>query len=101
MTSFLSWNCRGFKNKQHKIQELISDHGPICFAFQEIYLKTNDTVTIRGYSCFKKDVHHASRATGGIAMLVSNNFPHSTISLNSKATYTSNAFSHLKWLREI
>ena len=69
MTSFISWNCRGFKNKRHEIQELISDHGLICFAFQETYLKTNDTVTIRGYSCFRKDVHHANWATGELLSL--------------------------------
>ena len=83
MTSFISWNCRGFKNKRHEIKELIFYHRPICFAFQETYLKTNDTVTIRDYSSFRKDVHHASRATGGIAILVSNNFPHTNIPLNT------------------
>ena len=82
MTSFISWNCQCFKNKRHEIRELISNYGPICLAFQETYLKTNDTFT-RGSSCFRKDFCHASKATGGITVLVSNNFPHSTISLNT------------------
>ena len=68
MTGFISWNCQNMK-----LQALISDHGPICFAFQETYLETNDTVIIRGYR-FKKYFHNARRATGGIAILVSNNF---------------------------
>ena len=69
MDNFICWNCRGFKNKRHEIRELISDHGPICLALQETYLKINDTVTIRGYSCYRKDFHHPTRATGGVAYM--------------------------------
>ena len=83
MNNFICWNCRGFKNKRHEIRELISDHGPICLALQETYLKINDTVSVRGYNCFRKDFHHPSRATGGIAILVSNNVPHTSIPLNT------------------
>ena len=83
MTNFLCWNCRGFNNKRHEIRELISDHGPICLALQETYLKNKYTVTIRNYSIFRKDLHHCSRATGGTAVLVSNKFPHSPVPLNT------------------
>ena len=62
MNNFISWNYRGFKNKRHDIRELISDHRPLCLALQETYLKINDTTTVRGYSCFRKDFHLASRA---------------------------------------
>ena len=50
---------------------------------QETYLKITDTVKIPDYSCFRKDFHHCSRATGGVAILISNNFPHSPIPLNT------------------
>ena len=83
MTNFISWNCRGFKNKRHEIRELISDHRPLCLALQETYLKIDDTATVRGYRSFRKDFNLASRATGGIAILVSNNFPHNPIPLNT------------------
>ena len=42
MTNFITWNCRGFKNKRDEIKDIITDHQPICFAFQETYLKQNE-----------------------------------------------------------
>ena len=83
MTNFISWNCRGLINKRDEIREIISDHRPICFALQETHLKNNDKVTIRGYSIYSKSCHSSERATGGVALLVSNNFPHSPIPLNT------------------
>ena len=83
MTNFICWNCRGFKNKHDEIKELISYHRPVCFALQETYFKKNDKVTIHGYNCFRKDFHHSERATGGVALLISNNFPHTPVPLNT------------------
>ena len=83
MANFLSWNCRGFKNKRDEIRDIISDHPPICFAFQETFLWKEDKVTIRGYNSFRKDIDHTGRATGGVVLLVSNDFPHNPIPLNT------------------
>ena len=63
--------------------QLISDHGPVCLSLQKTYLKIRDTVTFRGFSCFRKDFYHSSRAKGGIAILVSNIFAHSPVPLNT------------------
>ena len=68
MIKFISWNCRGFKNKRDDIKDIIADHHPLCFAFQETHLKRIDKVTICGYSSFRKDYHHSERATGGVAL---------------------------------
>ena len=38
---------------------------------------------IRDYSCFRKDFNCCSRATGTVAILISNNFPHFSIPLNT------------------
>ena len=83
MTNFISWNCRGCINKWDEIPDLISDHRPICFALQETHLKETDKVKIRGYSTFRKDSHSSTRASGGVALLVSNDFPHDPILLNT------------------
>ena len=40
-------------------------------------------VIIRDYKCFRKDFHHAVKATGGVSLLVSNNFPCTPVSLNT------------------
>ena len=83
MTNFISWNCRGFKNKRDEVKDIISDHHPICFVLQETHLKNTDKVTIRGYSTFRKDFHSSDRATDGVARLISNDFPHNPIPLNT------------------
>ena len=83
MTNFISWNCRGFKNKRDEIKDIILDYKPICFAFQETYLKLTDSVTIRDYKCFRKDFHHAVKATGGVSLLISNKFPCTPVSLKT------------------
>ena len=82
MTNFLSWNCRGFNNKRDEIRDIISDHHPLCFAFQETHLKRNDIVSIRSWSCFRKDFHHSERATDVFAFLISSDSPHRPIPLN-------------------
>ena len=83
MTNFFSWNYLGFTNKWDDIKDIIFDHHPICFAFQEAYLKCNDKVPMRGYNCFSKDVQHTVRATNGVAFLISKNFPHTPFSVNT------------------
>ena len=83
MTNFICWNCRGFNNKRDEIRDIISDHRSICFVFQETHLTKNDKVTFRGYTTFGKDYHSSERATGGVALLVSNDFPHNPIPLNT------------------
>ena len=83
MANFISWNCRDLKNKRDELKDLISNHRPICFALQETYLKKQDKVTLRGYSCFRKDFHHSDWETGGVALLISNDYPHTPIILNT------------------
>ena len=83
MTDFICWNCHGLIHKRDEIKDIIFDHRPICFALQETHLKTNDKVTVRGYSNFRKDCSSSARATGGVALLISNDFPHNPIHLNT------------------
>ena len=80
MTNLIPWNCRGLMNKRDEIWDIISDYQPIIFAHQETYLKRTDKVTFHGYNCFRKDFRHSERATGGIALLNSNDFPYTVIS---------------------
>ena len=83
MTNFICWNCRGFVNKRDEIKDMIPDFRPICFALQETHLKKNDKASVRGYSSFRKDSSSSTRATGGVALLVSNDFLHIHIPLNT------------------
>ena len=81
MTNFICWNCHGFKNKQD--EKRISDHQPIFLELQETHVTKHDKVIFLDYSCFRKDYHSSERGTGGVALLVSNNFPHNQIPLNT------------------
>ena len=82
VTNFLYWNCRRFKNKQDEIRGLTSDHWPIFFPLQETYSTNHDKVTFHGYSSFRKDYHFSERATGGVALPISNDFPYNASPLN-------------------
>ncbi|GBN23797.1 hypothetical protein AVEN_104404-1 [Araneus ventricosus] len=73
MATFVSWNCRGFKNKSMELRDLVNKHRPICIALQETYLKT-DKHNIRHYKIFSK--HHIdNRASGGVAILAASDIP--------------------------
>ena len=100
MTNFISWNCRGFKNKRDEIKDIISDHHPICFALQETHLTRTDKVTIRSYSTFREDFHSSDTATGGVALLISNDFPHNPIPFNTsfQAIAAQTHINHLCYL---
>ena len=50
---------------------------------QVLHLTLQDKVTFRGYSCYRKDFHHTERATGGVALLISNDYPNAPIMLNT------------------
>ena len=41
------------------------------------------TVTICGYSNYTKDFHSSERATGEVALLILNDFPYSSVPLNT------------------
>ena len=82
MTNFISWNSRGFKNKRDEIKNIISDHRRMCISLQETYLKQDDKLVIRSFECFRRDFHHAAKAFGRLALLISNDFPNTQIGLN-------------------
>ena len=84
MTNFICWNCRGFMNKCDEIKDMISDFRPICFALQETHIQKNEKASICGYSSFRKDSSSSMRATGGVALLISNDYPHIHIPLNTE-----------------
>ena len=67
-------------NKCNEIKDMISDFHPICFALKETHLKKNDRASIRVYSSFRKDSSSYTRETGSV---VSNDFPHVHIPLNT------------------
>ncbi|GBM42508.1 hypothetical protein AVEN_38800-1 [Araneus ventricosus] len=77
MATFVSWNCRGFKNKSMELRNLVNKHRPICIALQE-----TDKHNIRHYKIFSK--HHIdNRASGGVAILAASDIPSIPLTLNT------------------
>ena len=70
-------------NKRDEVRDIITEHQPIRFALKETHLRKNEQVTIRSYSTFRNDFHSSERATGGVALLISNDFPQNPIPLNT------------------
>ncbi|GBN50400.1 hypothetical protein AVEN_224438-1 [Araneus ventricosus] len=82
MANFVSWNCRGIKNKFSDLKDIINSHQPSIIALQETYLKPEDTISLQHYNLLHKHgIGH--RITGGVALLISNSFPSSPLTLNT------------------
>ncbi|GBN13453.1 hypothetical protein AVEN_171515-1 [Araneus ventricosus] len=80
--AFVSWNCRGFRNKSSELKDIINSYKPACIALQETYIRDNDTVKIRDYSIFN-NTSSSTRASGGVALAVANDIPSSCLHLNT------------------
>jgi len=68
--SFLSWNCRGIKNKIHELK-IINKEKPLdVIMLQETKLQNNQTINLKGYQGFYHHNLQGSIANGGVAVLV-------------------------------
>ncbi|GBO10732.1 hypothetical protein AVEN_8783-1 [Araneus ventricosus] len=83
MASFVSWNCRGIKNKNTNLKDIINDYQPVCIALQETHLKDEDQINIKYYTVLtKNDIN--GRASGGVALLVAHDSPCIPLNLNTQ-----------------
>ncbi|GBN14110.1 hypothetical protein AVEN_53002-1 [Araneus ventricosus] len=82
MASFVSWNCRDLKNKLSDLKDIINIYQPACIALQETHLKETDRIQIKHYS-IRNTYHNSDRASGGVALLISEDIPSTTLHLNT------------------
>ncbi|GBN08031.1 hypothetical protein AVEN_8247-1 [Araneus ventricosus] len=82
MANFVSWNWRGIKNKFSDLKDIINSHQPSIIALQETYLKPEDTISLKHYNLLHKH-GIGNRISGGVALLISNSFPSSPLTLNT------------------
>ena len=47
----IQWNCRGLKPNYNEVSLLISEYNPSVFCFQETFLKPDDNISIKRFSC--------------------------------------------------
>ncbi|GBM51124.1 hypothetical protein AVEN_237257-1, partial [Araneus ventricosus] len=64
------------------LKDILISYQPACVALQETHLKPENSFRLHGYTVFRKD-HPANRASGGVALLLSNNIPSSQLTLNT------------------
>jgi ribonuclease HI len=81
--SLLSWNCHGFKHRVSDFRDLINHYQPACIAVQETYLSDTKTAKIRRYTTLRKDYVDGDRASGGVALFISHDYPYSPLTLQT------------------
>ncbi|GBN76657.1 hypothetical protein AVEN_66616-1 [Araneus ventricosus] len=75
MSTFVSWNCRGIRNKLQDIKEIINNLQPVCIGLQETFLTSNIPLKIRGYNSVRKDAATGASHSGGVCILTTNLYP--------------------------
>lgn len=83
MAVLLSWNCHGFHQHASDLRDLINYYHPICVALQETFLQSTKFAKIRNYSIFRKDNDNENRTSGGVALLISHDYPCSPVHLQT------------------
>ena len=82
--SIIQWNCRGLKANFNDIGILLSRHNPIAVCLQETFLKTTDQITFKNFSFYNKVYTGGEKASGGVSIVVNNNFPHKSVALDTE-----------------
>jgi hypothetical protein len=81
--ALLSWNCHGFKHHVSELRDLINQYHPVCLALQETFLHEAKTAKIRRYSTLRKDYVDGDRASGGVALFTSHDYPSSPLNIHT------------------
>jgi len=83
MAQVISWNCHGLTHNIDEVKNLIYQHMPACFALQETYLHTSQNPKFHNYSLIRKDHESTVKISGGVALLVSHQYPYTIINLHT------------------
>jgi len=81
MACLISWNIRGLRCNVSDVKSLIDIHHPVCFAIQETLLKHGSNLYVNNYTVIRKDLIVEGRPHGGVALLVSQNYPYNRLDL--------------------
>lgn len=73
-----TWNAKGLKNRKAQLINFIHTHNIDIQLINETKLKHTDKFKIRGYTIYRKD-RPAIHASGGVAIAIKNNIPHTLI----------------------
>lgn len=83
MAYVFSWNCRGFHHNSVDIKHLVDEYHPVCFCIQETLLKPIQSSLVKGYTPLRKDYTSGDRASGGVAIFISDSSPFTPLTLTT------------------
>ena len=81
--TILQWNCRSIKANFEELTLLINEQKPVAVCLQETFLKDSDKFTLKYHSCYLKNCFDNDKASGGVAVIVSNSVPHHVLKLET------------------
>lgn len=84
MTFVVHWNCRGLIHNLGDIKDIIHNFSPVAVCLQETNLGPKTNNFLRGFTIVRKDREHASRLSGGVAIVVQGATPTRDIKLNTR-----------------
>ena len=70
LSSILSWNCRGLKNKKAFLEKYTWENRPLCIAIQETKLKKDSNFHIPNYTYRDNPLETEGPAHGGVALFI-------------------------------
>lgn len=77
------WNPNGFYSKIDEIKLMINTFSPIALCIQETNFNNNHSGSLKNYKTFSKNRTNSLRASGGVATLISKQYPSKEISLST------------------
>ena len=87
--TILQWNCRGLRSNYSDLDVLFNTFSPAVVCLQETLQSDQNLSNFRHFTqIFKNATKIDGRPNGGVAILIKNSIPHSTIQLNSNLQAT-------------
>ena len=82
---FISWNCRGIKNKKQDLEILIKEKNPISISLQELKMKNDPFFELSNYSFVYKNLklEPDEIAHGGVGTFIRKDTPFTLLNINS------------------
>ena len=80
----IQWNCRGLKTKFEEIYLLQQKENPSIFCLQEIFLKPEDKISLKGFNLYHHINTDCRRTSGGSSIFVKSSCPQRKINLNTE-----------------
>ena len=82
---FISWNCRGIKNKKQDLEILIKEKNPISISLQELKMKNDPFFELSNYSFVYKNLtlEPDEIAHGGVGTFIRKDVPFTLLNINS------------------